>query len=105
MNTLAPTPAVLSDPALAAAMATRIYPRVTEESIEATIVSETYFVDETLTICVLKLRNGFKLVGESACVDPRNFDEAIGRTYARKDAVRKIWPLEGYALAERLREG
>lgn len=99
---VAPTPAVLSEPALAAAMATRTHPRVTDESIEATIVSQTYFVDETLTICVLKLRNGHKIVGTSACVDPRNFDAGIGRTYARKDAVRQVWPLEGYALAERL---
>lgn len=94
---------LLSDAVLAERMATREFPRVTEAVLESIIVGENYFVDETLTICVLKLRNGFKVLGESACVDPRNFDEAIGRTYARKNAFSHLWKLEGYALAERIR--
>lgn len=79
------------------------FPRVTPESLQAVITGEEYFVSGTLTICTLLLRNGFKVIGESACVDPRNFDEAIGRTYARKNAESHIWKLEGYALAERVR--
>ena len=55
-----------------------------------------------LTFCVLVLRNGFTVTGESACASPENFDAEIGRKIARQNAVQKIWPLMGYALKERL---
>ena len=99
-------------------------PRVTPEDLEAMIFSEHYFtagealkaidleeyklwVDENpsgkalelLTFCVLVLRNGFTVTGESACVSPENFDAQIGRDIARKNAVEKMWPLMGFKLA------
>lgn len=55
-----------------------------------------------LTFCVLVLRNGFTVTGESACASPENFDAELGRKIARQNAVQKIWPLMGYALKERL---
>lgn len=55
-----------------------------------------------LTFCVLVLRNGFTVTGESACASPENFDAEIGRKIARANAVQKVWPLMGYALKERL---
>lgn len=57
---------------------------------------------ELLTFCVLVLRNGFTVTGESACASSENFDAEIGRKIARQNAVQKIWPLMGYALKERL---
>ena len=87
--------------------------------IEASIEVETYFtaangaIDagepyhdalELLTFCVLVLRNGFTVTGESACASPENFDAEIGRKIARENAVQKVWPLMGYALKERLHE-
>lgn len=57
-----------------------------------------------LTICVLVLKNGFTVTGESACASPENFDEEIGRKIARQNAVQKIWPLMGYNLKRRLSE-
>ena len=97
-------------------------PRITPTDIEANISSEHYFtatealVGETrgpewqatpkaldlLTFCVLVLRNGFTVTGESACASPENFDAEIGRKIARANAVQKIWPLLGFALKERL---
>ena len=55
-----------------------------------------------LTFCVLVLKNGFTVTGESACASPENFDAELGRKIARQNAVAKIWPLMGYALKERL---
>ena len=55
-----------------------------------------------LTFCVLVLRNGFTVTGESACASPENFDAEIGRSIARDNAVQKIWPLMGYALKQQL---
>jgi hypothetical protein len=57
-----------------------------------------------LTFCVLVLRNGFTVTGESACASPENFDAEIGRKIARQNAMQKIWPLEGYLLKQRLHE-
>lgn len=58
-----------------------------------------------LTFCVLVLRNGFTVTGESACASPENFDAEVGRKIARQNAVNKIWPMMGYALKQRLHEG
>lgn len=74
--------------------------------------SETYCVKipdqpdalELLTFCVLVLRNGFTVTGESACESPENFDAEIGRKIARQNAVNKIWMLEGYLLKQKLSE-
>lgn len=90
-------------------------PRVTPDSIQSVIVSEHYISPaevlraqdvqvpythplQLLTICVLVLKNGFTVVGKSACASPENFDADLGRKIARIDAVNQIWPLEGYLL-------
>ncbi len=56
----------------------------------------------TITHCYITMCNGFMVIGESACVDAGNFDEAKGRKYAYDDAFEKLWELEGYLLRERL---
>lgn len=102
--------------------------RVTPQHIMSTIASEHYFTAaqavrnggitaahfdyndfsavtaplELLTFCVLVLKNGFTVTGESACASPENFDAEIGRKIARENAVQKIWPLEGYLLKQTL---
>lgn len=95
-------------------------PRITPADIEASIVREDYFTAANgvagangtvpsdadnlrlLTFCVLSLKNGFTVVGESACVSPENFIAEIGRKVARDNAVNKVWLLLGFSLAERL---
>ena len=103
-------------------------PRVTPERIQSLVDGEYYFTaadgvqqslhkqDELtqlsgahgelklLTFCVLVLKNGFTVTGESACASPENFDEEIGRKIARQNAVNKIWLLEGYLLKQKLSE-
>lgn len=92
-------------------------PRITPADLEANIAGEFSFtvgnaaralqcpVSEAvdlLTICVLTLKNGFTVTGESACASPENFDAELGYKIARQNAVNKVWPLMGYALKERL---
>lgn len=55
-----------------------------------------------LTLCVLVLKNGYVVTGESACASPANFDAEIGRKIARDNARNKIWALEGYLLRSKL---
>jgi hypothetical protein len=100
-------------------------PRVTPDHIDSTIDSIHFFTAadgvygverdtctlpppaplELLTFCVLVLRNGFTVTGQSACASPENFDADIGRDIAFRNAREKIWPLEGYLLRERLEHG
>lgn len=79
-------------------------PRVTPQQIDDQIVDETYhvFPGTTLTVCMLTLRNGFHVTGESAAASPANFNEQLGRDIARRNARDKIWSLEGYALRNQL---
>lgn len=55
-----------------------------------------------LTVAVVTLPNKFKVTGEASCVDANNFDKELGEKYALENAVKKLWELEGYLLAERL---
>ena len=81
-------------------------PRLTPDMIEAVVSMEEYSVQcGVLTICIITLRNGFTVTGESACASPENFDAEIGKKIARANAIDKIWPLEGYLLKQRLFEG
>lgn len=79
-------------------------PRLSPEKIDAAITGEDYhvFPGTTMTVCALKLRNGYVVIGESAAASPENFDEAIGKRIARDNARNKIWALEGYLLRNRL---
>lgn len=104
-------------------------PRVTTADIESNIAGETYFTAadgvlgayknhndvyqgtdahndayRLLTFCVLVLRNGFTVTGESACDSPENFDAEVGRKIARANAVNKCWPLLGFSLKQKLYE-
>lgn len=58
-----------------------------------------------LSICLLVMENGFTVIGKSAPASAANFNADLGRKLAYEDAIRQLWPLEGYALRERLREG
>ncbi len=101
-------------------------PRVTPADIEENIASEHYFTAKDgvtstmdhyplagelhealglLTFCVIVLKNGFTVVGKSACASPENFDAELGQKIARQDAISQVWPLMGYALKEKLSGG
>jgi hypothetical protein len=92
-------------------------PRVTPADIDAAIAEEYTFTAASalkgtpgessqscklLTICVLVLRNGFTVTGESACASPANFDAELGAKIAKGHARDKIWALEGYLLKSKL---
>jgi len=81
-------------------------PRITPSDIENAIIKEQYHVFDgsTFTSCLLTLKNGFNVHGESACASPENFDAELGIKIARDNAKNKIWALEGYLLKQRLFE-
>ena len=76
--------------------------KLTLDYIKSLIVNVEYQrFGDTLTVCVLTLRNGFTVTGKSACIHTENFDESIGKIVAYDDAVDKIWELEGYLAVQR----
>lgn len=79
-------------------------PLISEKFVETMIIDERYhvFPGTTGTFCLLELYNGFTVEGYTACADPQNFNEQIGRLYARKNALAKVWPLAGFLLRQRL---
>lgn len=97
-------------------------PRVSYEDLKDAVSQEYFFTGgeavraiggipdsdgplDLLTICILVLHNGFTLIGKSAPASPENFDAEKGRTFAKEDAIRQLWPLMGFALRDRLHSG
>lgn len=80
-------------------------PRLNPQHIDDTIVKVEFFkLTDVLTVCVLTLRNGFIVTGESACVSPENYNQEIVEKIAKENARDKIWLLEGYLLKQKLYE-
>lgn len=104
----------------AAAAKVAVGPRVSKLDIEGKIVavnwvnaadafegalSPVHPSHALLTICVITLRNGFTVVGTSACAYPQNFDQDLGNSLAYDKAYEQLWLLEGYLLKEQLSNG
>lgn len=95
-------PALTLDDAKAV-VATKIHPRVTEESIKAKIASVEYLSPKPFTtLCVITMKNGWVSTGFSAPADVRNFDAEVGERYAYDNAFKPLWQLEGYLLRDQL---
>jgi hypothetical protein len=98
---------MITDNELQARLNAQKAPHVTKLYIESRILNVRYLrvsESETLTICIIMLDNHYSVRGESACVDPANYDKEIGEKLAYEDAFRKLWPLFGFLLAEKLHQ-
>lgn len=99
------------------AAAVAVVPRVSLDHIMSEIRTTHYFnVGEALTalghpiherhkvitICVVTVSNGFIFIGKSAPASPENYSALLGRKLAYEDAIRQIWPMEGYLLRSKL---
>ena len=104
-------PAALPAPATGVALEAEIQarrliaPRLTPADIDAAIENEEYhiFPYSTVTVCMLTLRNGAKVLGHNyGAIDSARQDWKMGYREARAMAVEKVWELEGYALRNAL---
>jgi hypothetical protein len=91
---------------------------VTPADVDAVIASEWFFTGREaafasdgpvpagmsnialgqLTFCMLVLKNGFTVTGESYCASPEKYDRDIGRKYARQQATNKVSAFLGFML-------
>lgn len=83
-------------------VASKVAPRVTEESIKAKIAKVSYFGQEFTTICIIEMLNGFRVIGHSTPASVANYDRAVGERYAYDNAFKQLWQFEGYLLREML---
>ncbi|MFC2278557.1 MAG: Gp49 family protein [Cardiobacterium hominis] len=70
----------------------------TKEHLENLIADISYhhLDGTTVTICALKMHSGFVVIGKSACLDPGEFSEVMGKKFAYDNAIEQLWELEGY---------
>lgn len=75
---------------------------VTTESVDDAIDTWNYhhFKGTTVTVCCIGLKNGFTVVGKSACANPDNFDPELGRELAYDDAKQQIFTHLAFLLCE-----
>lgn len=73
--------------------------KINEAMVDAFIVGTEVARMGNHTVVMAKLRNGFTIVEDSACVDSANYDEVIGTRYAMEKVRRKVWELLGFLLA------
>ena len=93
---------VMTAAALVAALPER---KLTKEFLESEIDKVEYNrFGETNTHCTITTKSGFSFTGESACVDPNNFDQKIGEKFAYENAFNKMWTPYGFWLHKALAE-
>jgi hypothetical protein len=75
--------------------------KVTIDDIQAGVARVQYLrvPDSTTTVCALHMKSGYVVIGHSACVDPAEFNEDLGRKIALQHALDQCWPLFGFLLA------
>ena len=77
---------------------------VTTEMVEAEIESSQFhhFRDTTVTVCCLTLKNGFTVVGKSACANPKNFEVMLGQQLAYDDEKQQVYSYLGFRLCDEM---
>lgn len=74
--------------------------RITAADIRARVADVEYVERGVLNVAIVRLDNGWWLVGKSAPVDPSNYNAEYGRELALDDALRQAWPLLAFANLE-----
>lgn len=91
----------ISDEELEELLAQSPAERITRELISSKIKNVEYIVRETLTLCIITMANGFKVTGEAACVEMKNYNHLIGEKISYDHAFSQLWKLYGFLLAEK----
>lgn len=81
--------------------------RVSKDEIDSLITHVDYYVfsNTTVTVCLIWLKNGSKVLGVNyGRILPEEQNWEMGKQEAYKDAYSKIWELEGYLVRENLHD-
>lgn len=64
--------------------------------LESLIEDKKFILDWTFTICIITLKNWFKVVWTSATLREEYFNQKLWEELAYEDAFRKLSEFEGY---------
>jgi len=72
---------------------------ISQKMVDNSIVDYDVFTKkDKITIVVATLRNGFTIVESSACVDPANYSEEMGKEICIEKIKDKVWNHLGFLL-------
>ena len=69
---------------------------IAKDFLESLIEDKKFILDWTFTICVITLKNWFKVVWNSALLKQEDFDKEIWEQIAYEEAFEKLYELEAY---------
>ena len=78
-----------------------VTPEEVAENMKDVIVRTVVEFGKPCTYVTVRMKNGFTLRESTTCVDPKNYNEEIGKQVCLKCIENKVWYLLGYALQER----
>jgi len=55
-------------------------------------------IGDKTTVVNAHTLTGFDIIKHASCVDPKNYDEELGKEYAIKEVVNKLWGHLGFVL-------
>lgn len=73
--------------------------KILQEDVEKFITNiDVITLGDKTTVVNAHTLTGFDTVGNSSCVDPKNYSEEIGKEYAMEDVIKSIWAHLGFVL-------
>lgn len=72
------------------------------DNMKDVIVKTVIEFNKPVTYVTVRMKNGFTVRESTTCVDPKNYNEEIGKKICLEKIKDKIWFLLGYALQDKL---
>lgn len=73
--------------------------KILKEDVEHFITDvDTITVGEKTTVVNAHTLTGFDTVKHSSCVDPKNYNEELGKKYAMEEVINSLWSHLGFVL-------
>lgn len=72
------------------------------DNMKDVIVKTVVEFNKPVTYVTVRMKNGFTVRESTTCVDPKNYNEEIGKKICLEKIEDKIWFLLGYALQDKL---
>lgn len=73
--------------------------KVFKEDVENFITNvDVTTIGEKTTVVNAHTRSGFDMIRHSSCVDPKNYNEELGKQYAMEEVVNELWGHLGFVL-------
>jgi hypothetical protein len=79
-----------------------VTPEEVAENMKNVLVRTVVEFGKPCTYVTVRMKNGFTLRESTTCVDPKNYNEEIGKQVCLKRIENKVWYLLGYSLQTEL---